>query len=222
MRRYAECTERYAQSKNKMSRKSITIKFLILFTFLSCTNKKESPAVIEDEKQIQEDNWIMTELKKQLKSTNTTDSIEIYGLPIEDMPELVYQNPKIRYLRIDCIDFNCMKTLSSRIAQLKYLETLIISKSALKELPSEIGELTNLKKLMILGGGKLSSIPNEISELEKLEELDFWRNNLSEFSVHLNNMKHLKLVNLGENKLSQKYIETMRDRFPGVEIKTHR
>ena len=188
-----------------MRRESTTIIALILFTFLSCSNRKESPVVINEEKQVIEDNWINTELKKQLASTNKADSIEIHGLPIEDIPELIYQYPKIRYLRIDCVDFNCMKTLSSRIAELQELESLIISKSALKELPSEIGELASLRKLMVLGGGKLSSIPNEISKLEKLEELDLWRNDLTEFSIDLNDMENLKLVNLGENNTYKRF-----------------
>lgn len=201
---------------------------LILLVLFSCSNGEQKSTsereTISKKEEIQfgDDAWIKRELKKQLNQTITQDSIEIHGLPIEDIPELLYDYPNIRYLRIDCTSFECMKSLSKRIKEFINLETLIISKSALKELPIEIGELSNLKKLMILGGGQLRSIPNEILKLQNLEELDLWRNSLTKWPIELNKMKKLKSINLGENKFSKDFFKSIKMKYPIIEIKQYR
>jgi Leucine-rich repeat (LRR) protein len=54
-----------------------------------------------------------------------------------------------------------------------------MNNNQLKELPKEIGELTNLLYLEI-GNNQLSSLPEEIKYLTSLQELHIERNNLSE------------------------------------------
>ena len=199
--------------------KSKIIYYSLLIILLSCSNSRNKQNERESDGIVNNDNWVEIELRKQLSKTTTSDSIVIHGLPIGDIPKLLCQYTDLKYLRINCVDFSCMTSLSKDIVKFKNLETLIISKSALKELPKEIWELENLRKLKVSGGGQLSSIPIELSRLSKLEELDLSRNKLSEFPVELSNLTSLKTVNLGENNFPENYLETMADRFPNIEFK---
>lgn len=169
-----------------MSLRIETIFSLIVLILLSCKTEEATQNVVVMENQ--NDHWVEIELQKQLSKTDLTDSIEIYGLPIEDLPQQIYQVENLRYLRIDCNSFSCMKSLSSNISKFSNLEILIITKSALTTLPKEIGKLGNLKKLIVAGGGQLGSVPTELSNLDKLEELDLWRNSLTELAVDLNDL----------------------------------
>lgn len=188
----------------------------------SCLHQEKNSNVQDASSNIENQNWLEAKIMEQLSRTNTQDSIELYALPIEDIPEQIYNYPNISYLRIDCTSTDCMKTLSGRIKEFKNLETLIISKSALKELPQEIGELPNMKILRILGGGKLLSVPKELLRLEKLEVLDLWRNSLIELPIDLYKMRSLKSINLGENKFSVTFLSTITAKYPQIEIKYHR
>ena len=200
-----------------MSLRIETIFSLIVLILLSCKTEEATQNVVVMENQ--NDHWVEIELQKQLSKTDLTDSIEIYGLPIEDLPQQIYQVENLRYLRIDCNSFSCMKSLSSNISKFSNLETLIITKSALTTLPKEIGKLGNLKKLIVAGGGQLGSVPTELSNLDKLEELDLWRNSLTELAVDLNDLGNLKTVYLGENNFSKKYIDGLIEQFPKIKIK---
>jgi len=71
------------------------------------------------------------------------------------------------------------------------------------EIPSEIGDLTNLSNLD-LGGNQLSGeIPSEIGNLNNLTVLDFGGNQLSgEIPSEICNLNNLSVLDLGGNQLS--------------------
>lgn len=70
----------------------------------------------------------------------------------------------------------------------------------LKEIPKEIGNLTNLKELF-LGGNNLRGIPKEIGNLKKLEKLGLEHNNLTSIPKEIGNLKNLTQLFLQNNKL---------------------
>ena len=116
----------------------------------------------EEDSNEEESNWVEEELKKQFYQRSKKDSVDIFGLPIETLPDYFYNYPEIRYLRIDCIERNCITELSAKISKLINLEILILSKTSIRKLPKEIVQLKKLKVLRILGGGQLESLPNGI------------------------------------------------------------
>ncbi|MGD1853604.1 MAG: COR domain-containing protein [Leptolyngbyaceae cyanobacterium] len=91
----------------------------------------------------------------------------------------------------------------------KGLAELDLSKSELTELPPEIGQLTQLEKL-ILGNqdrriGQASNqiryLPPEIGKLRKLSWLDLSSNQLNDLPAEIGDLKNLSILNLRDNRL---------------------
>ena len=92
---------------------------------------------------------------------------------------------------------------------------LDLSGRELTALPPQIGQLTQLKKL-ILGkyeldrdgdilrftGNKLSTLPPEIGLLTQLEELQIFANQLTSLPTEIGQLTNLQTLNLGSNQLS--------------------
>ena len=207
---------------------------IIIFISISC-NSDSSNTIKESEKlspiekdlsseliKLDESNWVEREFKKQLLQTGKKDSIEIYGLPMDTLPDSFFDNQEIKYLNISCIEPNCMTTLSSKISKLKNLETLILAKTGIKKLPKEICQLKKIKYLCIAAGGDLEYLPKEIGELKHLEILDVWRNSLHELPESLNKLEKLKKIYVGENKFTKIYIKKLKERLPNVHIEIWR
>ena len=92
---------------------------------------------------------------------------------------------------------------------------LDLSGRELTVLPPEIGNLTQLKKLVIgkyecdkdggilsFSGNKLSALPPEIGSLIQLEELQIFANQLTSLPIEIKKLTNLKFLNLGSNQLS--------------------
>ena len=76
--------------------------------------------------------------------------------------------------------------------------TIDLSNKNLREIPKEIFELKNLKKL-ILRNNKIKTIPSDIENLKRLETLDLSGNNISNFYAKICTLKNLKILNLNNN-----------------------
>jgi len=68
-------------------------------------------------------------------------------------------------------------------------------------LPSEIGNLTNLKTLF-LNNNNLTSLPKEIGNLKNLETLYVEENNLTSIPSSIGNLNKLKFFRLSDNNLT--------------------
>ena len=64
-------------------------------------------------------------------------------------------------------------------AEANGLIELDLSGQNIKELPKEIGNLTKLRSLNLLGNNKLASLPSELGNLSSLEELNLSGTKLS-------------------------------------------
>ena len=170
----------------------------------------------------EKENWRKEEFYKQMIQFEGKDSVDIFGFPLEELPDAFYDNTQIRYLRIDCIEPNRMVRLSPQIAKLTKLETLILAKTALKSIPHEIGQLKKLRELRVLGGGELNELPDEIGELKNLKILDLWRNNLRVLPQSIYKLKKLNLLFVGENRFSHKQIQEIKSKFPNTTVKIYR
>lgn len=77
-----------------------------------------------------------------------------------------------------------------------------IYKKDLTSLPSEIGILTNLKRLSLYNS-KLTSLPSEIGNLSNLQRLYVFNNKLSELPIEIGRFNNLQSLNLSDSQLSE-------------------
>jgi hypothetical protein len=77
---------------------------------------------------------------------------------------------------------------------------LDLSKKGIKELPPEIGQLTNLTELD-LGGNQLSSLPPEIGQLRNLTQLSLFNNRLINLPSEIGQLRNLIQFSLFNNQM---------------------
>ncbi|MBD2210927.1 leucine-rich repeat domain-containing protein [Nostoc linckia FACHB-104] len=96
---------------------------------------------------------------------------------------------------------NNLTALPSEIGQLVNLRSLDISRNLLSSLPGEFGQLVNLRSLD-LSDNQLSSLPAEIGQLVKLQSLNLYSNQLSSLPAEIGQLVKLQSLNLRKNQLS--------------------
>lgn len=81
------------------------------------------------------------------------------------------------------------------------VETLTLSGKDVKTLPSNIGELTQLKELILSGLG-LEALPKEFSKLTKLTNLDLSENSFKTFPAEITKLTNLTYLDISKNQIS--------------------
>ena len=87
------------------------------------------------------------------------------------------------------------------IASLQYLETLQIRFTWITELPSEIGDLPQLKILDVSHNKKLAELPREIGDLRHLETLDLSYSRPRRLPGEIGNLHNLDSLHLQYTEL---------------------
>lgn len=117
------------------------------------------------------------------------------------------QDPTIASMTTLKLDTKGLKAIPPEIERFKNLIELEISYCwSLSSLPSEIGNLTNLQKLLLIYTG-LTSLPSEIGNLINLQELQVIRNKLSSLPPEIGNLTNLQILNAYRNKLASLPLE---------------
>lgn len=101
---------------------------------------------------------------------------------------------------LSLVDFR-LSSLPSEIGQLFNLKSITLSSNRLGSLPAEIGQLSKLKYLYLISN-QLSSIPPEIGQLCELKELILNTNRLSSLPAEIGKLSKLKHLCLVSNQLS--------------------
>ena len=83
----------------------------------------------------------------------------------------------------------------------KDIKELYLYNNQLTELPREIGNLTQLNRLIL--HGKLTELPSEIGQLTQLTYLYLHNNQLTELPREIGNLTQLTYLDLSNNKLTQ-------------------
>ena len=102
--------------------------------------------------------------------------------------------------RLDMSDYD-LTNLPSSIGNLTQLRELYLSNNKLKSLPSQIGNLRKLKYLD-LASNDLTKLPSSIGNLTKLRELDLGVNQLTSLPESIGNLTQLKELDLNYNNLN--------------------
>jgi Leucine-rich repeat (LRR) protein len=93
--------------------------------------------------------------------------------------------------------------LPSWIGRLKNLRKLIVTDAGLNSLPAELGQLTQLEQLNLVGNGKLTSIPAEIGQLRSLQELNLGGCRITALPSAIGRLSQLRSLNVSSTSLRQ-------------------
>lgn len=104
------------------------------------------------------------------------------------------------------VDLRLHKNMISEIgygqlfAPWSQLKNILLNNNKLRQLPEDIGCLSNIEELY-LQGNELTSIPASIGQLVQLKELDLYDNELSSIPAELGKLIELKNLMLDNNQL---------------------
>lgn len=114
-----------------------------------------------------------------------------------ELPQIVFCLKNLKSLIIN----SCSITnLSSDIRNLKNLEDLRIEQCPLfSKLPNEIGDLSELQKLVLNGNHQLDYLPHTIGKLQQLRELDVTNTLIEELPIEITHLSKLEILFLTSN-----------------------
>ncbi len=146
----------------------------------------------------------ITILPDEIGDLENLEKLFLEGNQISEIPASI---GKMR--RLSCLILgnwfgggNNLLTLPSEIGQLSELRRLIIEENQITNLPSDIGFLSNLKELD-LTDNNLTELPDTIGGLNKLEYLDLESNKFMKVPLAITYLKNLKVLNMCKNNISE-------------------
>ncbi len=122
--------------------------------------------------------------------------------PVSQWEGVTVKNNKV--IAISLLFNNLEGNLPSSIGQLTNLETLELSFNKLEgEIPTEIGSLHKLRVLAFNGNNLSGSIPNSIGNLSSLTQLHLSSNELTgELPTSITNLEYLEILNVFDNNMT--------------------
>lgn len=139
-------------------------------------------------------------------------SIYLFDLETGIIPDSVFQKDNLVLLHVGCKSYTLYPPLSALSD-----DTV---KMRLIELPERIGELTELKTLIVNCTG-IKKLPENITRLKKLQTLDLSLNGDLDIRTELNKIKllpHLKTLNIFATKVPPDEVEEIRRELKGVQL----
>ena len=97
---------------------------------------------------------------------------------------------------------NATGALPSEIGNLSKLRNLMLDYNGISSIPPEIGFLSDLE-VLTLEGNQLNQLPNEIGNLSSMLGLSVYDNHISSIPSSIGNLMDLKSLNLAYNQLSE-------------------
>jgi Leucine-rich repeat (LRR) protein len=95
-----------------------------------------------------------------------------------------------------------LRSLPAEIGQLTQLRKLIIDNNEFPQLPPEIGQLNQLRELS-MDCNELTQLPPEIGQLTQLRELSMECNEITQLPPEIGQLKQLIELKMSDNKLTQ-------------------
>lgn len=146
----------------------------------------------------------------------------LIGADSKDMEQAVRLYNLFETLRLDSSLF-FPRGMDERMAdflshkQQEGAEEIDISKTGISKLPDDIGNMVQLKSL-ILSENKLQSLPESIGHLSNLKTLYLFHNQLTSLPESLSNLKGLQWLGLSGNSISRKTIRELERKLPDTRI----
>uniref|UniRef100_A0A182IXK1 B3/B4 tRNA-binding domain-containing protein n=1 Tax=Anopheles atroparvus TaxID=41427 RepID=A0A182IXK1_ANOAO len=111
------------------------------------------------------------------------------------LDEAIY---KLSALNLLDVNDTSLKVISPQLQQLKHLQSLLLFRNQIAQVPATIGQLSELK-VLDLSGNKLTALPDEFAELRSLTTLNLSFNQLK--VLDLSKLEKLGVCNLSGNEL---------------------
>lgn len=135
------------------------------------------------------------------KLSDLNENITALDLPDQNFktfPEEMFRYPQLQIITYNQRSIeNHIKELPPEIGQLTNLTTLILQNDELEHLPAEIGKLKNLKTLD-LSYNTLIDLPPEMGQLTNLQNLNLHNNNLHHLPAEIGKLKSLRILVLSK------------------------
>ena len=117
----------------------------------------------------------------------------------EDWEGVTMENGRVVKLKLEKLELT--GAVPADIGQLTSLTKLNLLGNQLTSVPAEIGQLTSLK-LLFLFGNQLTSVPAEIGQLTSLKELSLYNNQLTSVPAEIGQLMSLVELSLSGNQLT--------------------
>jgi leucine-rich repeat protein SHOC2 len=174
----------------------------------------------------------------QLSTAQITELSELEGLrQFTSMEEALAQPDSVYRLRVKAkggviptevfnsfpnlleldISRNRLKVIPTEIGQLKKLRRLLADRNKIATLPKEIGDLIALEEL-VMNRNELTELPKEIGNLTNLRRIDLWSNNLQELPYSMRQITGLKEVDLRVIVMSDDQKDDIRELLPDAKV----
>ncbi|XP_067839312.1 leucine-rich repeat-containing protein 2 [Heptranchias perlo] len=142
-------------------------------------------------------NLILPESRKNILTEEKRFIFELQGIQWKELPDSLKDKT---YLKEWHIKKTSIDIIPSFIVMFQDLIVLDLSRNWIKEIPTEIGNLTKLKELNV-SFNKLTSIPLELGDCENLEKLNLSSNlELTELPFELRDLQKLTHLDLSSNQ----------------------
>ena len=153
-------------------------------TYLIDTSGREYPSA-----------HIIGDLRSGITALDLRDEV------LEEYPSEMFSHPQLKILLLQG-DLQTVITLPAEIQKMKSLECFSSLGYVFDSIPAQIGQLDNLRSL-IISYGRLKSLPAEIKNLEKLQSLELSGNSMTAFPEGIVSLIQLRSLNLASNSLDK-------------------
>ncbi len=153
-----------------------------------------------------------------IKKLNESIRAFYYEIRLLGRRKKLYKILKNKQICILLLKGSKIRQLPSEIGQLSNLQELDLSYNKLPSLPAEIGQLSSLQTLN-LSYNNLSSLPAEFGQLSNLQTLDLWNNNLSSLPVEFGQLSNLQTLHLWNNNFSKAEKQKIKKLLPNCDIR---
>lgn len=170
-------------------------------------------------------NWTLDALETEIyQYTSLEEALaapkdSVYSLKLKarlkEVPlEVFTEFPNLQWLDLSR---NRLKTIPSQLGMLKKLKKLILNKNKIEALPSEIGDLEDLR-ILVISQNELETLPPEIGNLKKLRYIDMWSNNVTGLPSTVEEMYALEEIDLRVIVMTEQEQENIRLALPNVTV----
>lgn len=141
---------------------------------------------------------IAHDLETAENHAETVEELYLSGASITELPQFVFQMPKLRVLDISA---NYISESNLRLSELPQLKFLSLERMDLRRVPAGLFALEGLENLR-LNKNDLWGLPNELVELKSLRVLEAAHCTLKSFPESLCQLQHLESLKLCNNGLT--------------------
>lgn len=123
-----------------------------------------------------------TEEKPVDNEVSTSKKLDLSNQGLTKTPEYIFEQTGLEELNLS--GNSLTNALPSQIGQLKNLKILNASNNQMTGVPAEVGQLKNLQVLN-LSNNQLTGLPNELANLKNLQTLNLSGNDYSEHDLNI-------------------------------------